>query len=57
MKEIKSPCINLCKMKKDTCLGCKRTLDEIKYWVMLSDEEKQIVYDRIKEEKEYYPFP
>lgn len=57
MNEVKSPCIKICKMKKDTCLGCGRTIDEIKYWVVLSNEEKQIVLDRIKEGKEYHPFP
>ncbi|WP_343653595.1 DUF1289 domain-containing protein [Herbaspirillum sp.] len=31
-KEVKSPCVSLCKLKHEVCTGCGRTRDEIKDW-------------------------
>jgi predicted Fe-S protein YdhL (DUF1289 family) len=31
-KDVKSPCVSLCKLKHDICTGCGRTLEEIKDW-------------------------
>lgn len=45
---IKSPCVNICTIKGDTCIGCKRTMKEIAQWKNMSDKEKQKVLDRIK---------
>ena len=42
---MKSPCIKVCQMEpgRGLCLGCKRTLDEIGRWGMMSDEERERV--------------
>ncbi len=39
---IESPCIrNCCLDKKDVCMGCFRTLEEIKQWSASNDNKKQ----------------
>jgi predicted Fe-S protein YdhL (DUF1289 family) len=44
-----SPCVKLCELddERQYCIGCLRTLDEIRAWSKASDEEKQIVLDRL----------
>ena len=48
--EIESPCINICKLDKDTqtCTGCGRDIIEIIDWPTMTNEERQAVLDRIK---------
>ena len=48
---IPSPCIRICTFdyEKEICLGCKRTLNEISNWLMMSDDEKKQVIKRIGE--------
>lgn len=48
---VKSPCIFVCRMENDKCVGCKRTNEEIANWLNYSDKEKQKVIDRINKEK------
>jgi len=49
---IETPCTRNCHLKQDDiCIGCWRTLDEIKEWIYLSDEERLIVLDNITERK------
>jgi hypothetical protein len=40
--EVKSPCINVCRMSEATgyCEGCFRTIDEIAGWSQFSNAEK-----------------
>lgn len=41
---IESPCVrNCCLDDNDVCMGCFRTLDEIKDWQMASDAAKQSI--------------
>jgi uncharacterized protein len=44
-----SPCISVCQMDDATglCLGCRRTIDEIRDWMIMSPEERQRVLDAI----------
>jgi predicted Fe-S protein YdhL (DUF1289 family) len=35
-------------MKDNVCIGCKRTTDEIRNWAKLSNDEKKLIVDRIK---------
>lgn len=49
---VKSPCILVCKLENDVCIGCKRTKEEITLWTKYTDEEKQKVLDRIKNKNE-----
>lgn len=40
-KPIKSPCIrNCCLNEQDICLGCFRSLEEIKSWTLVDNTEK-----------------
>jgi uncharacterized protein len=45
-----SPCISVCQMDDATgwCLGCKRTIDEIREWMIMEPQERQRVLDALK---------
>ena len=38
-----SPCVSVCKMTADRshCIGCLRTLDELRAWRTMTDEAKR----------------
>jgi len=40
--EISTPCINICRMDESNryCIGCFRSLQEIKQWATLSETER-----------------
>jgi uncharacterized protein len=44
-----SPCISVCQMDDATgwCLGCKRTIDEIREWMIMPPAERQRVLDAL----------
>jgi uncharacterized protein len=46
-----SPCISVCQMDDATgwCLGCKRTIDEIREWMIMPPDERQRVLDALKD--------
>ncbi|WP_198314684.1 DUF1289 domain-containing protein [Chitinibacter sp. GC72] len=48
---IQSPCIKLCQLDESGthCIGCLRTLDELRRWSKASDEEKQAILNRISQ--------
>lgn len=48
MKLIPSPCKSICTMKNDVCVGCNRTTKEIASWSKLSNDDKRIIIERIK---------
>jgi len=49
--ESDSPCIGVCTTLYDEiCQGCGRTLSEVSNWVFLSDEEKALVWKRVRED-------
>lgn len=40
--EIQSPCISVCQMNEDNiCVGCFRSLDEIREWFQADNSKKQ----------------
>jgi predicted Fe-S protein YdhL (DUF1289 family) len=44
-----SPCIGVCTtLYDDVCQGCGRTLGEVSNWVFFSQEEKDLVWKRIR---------
>ncbi len=47
---IPSPCIAVCQMDAGNrfCIGCNRSLDEIRDWMIMTAEEKQAVIERIE---------
>jgi predicted Fe-S protein YdhL (DUF1289 family) len=49
---VPSPCIAVCQMDQDNryCIGCRRSLDEIRDWIIMGPEEKQAVLDRLARE-------
>ena len=43
---VASPCVRLCTLgDDDVCVGCYRSLDEIKLWTRLSNAEKRQVIE------------
>lgn len=50
-KSVPSPCINVCRLTDDRryCLGCLRSLDEIRAWKGLDDHGKKAVWQNIAE--------
>jgi predicted Fe-S protein YdhL (DUF1289 family) len=53
---INSPCIKVCRLTdcKAFCVGCWRTLEEIKGWRHYNEAEKQSVLDMIENRKKHY---
>jgi predicted Fe-S protein YdhL (DUF1289 family) len=51
---VPSPCISVCQMEEATglCLGCRRTVEEIRDWIILTPDEKRAVLARIAERKQ-----
>ena len=45
---IKTPCVKICTLEKGICIGCGRTQDEIREWVILTDEERSIISRRLQ---------
>jgi predicted Fe-S protein YdhL (DUF1289 family) len=48
-----SPCIAICSTSQgdDTCKGCGRTFEEVTQWVGMSQQAKDLVWDRIDAQK------
>ena len=44
---VASPCIDVCKMAGELCIGCYRTLDEIVRWSKASDDHKREILDAV----------
>ena len=45
---IESPCVKICTLENGVCIGCGRTQDEIREWVILSNEERTIIMKRLE---------
>jgi predicted Fe-S protein YdhL (DUF1289 family) len=45
---MESPCISVCLLEDGVCVGCHRTVDEIRYWSRMTDEEQNLVIERIR---------
>jgi len=43
-----SPCIKICKLEGTICIGCKRTLSEIREWSSASNVRRQEILELIK---------
>lgn len=35
-----SPCIKICRIKDDYCIGCLRSMEEIRSWPIMTNEEQ-----------------
>jgi predicted Fe-S protein YdhL (DUF1289 family) len=50
---VPSPCIAVCQLdsRTDLCIGCQRSVDEIREWPIMTAEEKRATLARIEERK------
>lgn len=48
---VPSPCVSICKLdeEEEYCLGCRRSLNEIRDWPIMTPEEKRQVLAKIAE--------
>ena len=48
--EPESPCINICRMDAENkyCVGCWRSLDEIRLWATMTSEDRERVLSELK---------
>jgi len=51
-KKINSPCVRHCCLDdNDVCLGCFRSLEEIKQWQAASKKQKRIILTKVASRK------
>ncbi len=50
---VPSPCVAICQMDEANrfCIGCGRTLDELRDWIIMTADEKRAVLARIEAAK------
>ena len=46
--DIKSPCVKICNLENGICIGCGRTQDEIREWVIMTDSQREEIMERLK---------
>ena len=44
---VKSPCIKVCTVKDNVCIGCGRTVEEIARWTRLTLQERKSINERL----------
>jgi len=49
---VESPCINVCELDGEFCVGCGRTVAEITSWQGLTDAERKQIVEEIAD-REY----
>ena len=47
-EDIKSPCVKICRLEDGVCIGCGRTQDEIREWVIMTDNQREKIMERLK---------
>jgi len=47
ISNIISPCIKVCKVENQVCIGCGRTTQEIAEWFKASDKRKRDILERL----------
>ena len=47
-EDIKSPCVKICSLENGVCIGCGRTQDEIREWVIMTDNQREEIMERLK---------
>jgi uncharacterized protein len=50
---IKTPCVAICQMGKGDlyCIGCSRTRGEIEAWTRLSEEDRELIMEILKDRR------
>lgn len=52
--DVRSPCISVCKLDKSgVCVGCYRTIDEIRDWYRLDNDGRRLILEQIKNRTSY----
>jgi len=47
-----TPCIRHCTLdRRDVCIGCRRTLDEIMRWTSMTDAERREIMERLPDRR------
>ena len=55
---IQSPCVRDCCLGDDlTCLGCFRTIDEIKEWGLVDEHRQRIILQNARRRQDAYQAP
>ena len=47
-EDIKSPCVKICSLENGVCIGCGRTQDEIREWVIMTENQREEIMERLK---------
>jgi len=47
-EDIESPCVKICKLVERVCIGCGRSQDEIRDWVIMTDEQRETIMTRLQ---------
>ena len=47
ISKVVSPCIKICTLQNDFCIGCGRTTQEIAEWSNASDKKKRDILERL----------
>lgn len=50
-KAVQSPCIKICCIECDVCIGCGRTIEQISSWLVYTNEEKLKIIEEINGRK------
>lgn len=51
ISNMQTPCVRKCKLEKGICVGCKRTLDEIRDWTRLTDRKRERIVAELPSRK------
>jgi len=44
--KVQSPCVKVCRIEGEYCVGCLRTTDEIRDWMIMSEyEQKKLLHE------------
>lgn len=43
---VDSPCVGVCELEDNVCVGCNRTVEEITNWEDMSDEDKLKILEK-----------
>lgn len=46
---MKTPCIRVCRLENDICIGCKRTTEELSKWFWITDDEREEIMKDLKD--------
>ena len=47
-EDIRSPCVKICSLEDGVCIGCGRTQDEIREWIIMTDNQREEIMERLK---------